>query len=295
MIFCPLSSPALTTNSNTHQPPKPPNINNHDARCCFISPNYIDNIHFVSINMVAVSVSLSDITRLSDLAARLGVDVRALQLVKLHPTAICKGKECILPAAESNRGFCVLCSQQWFPRNTSAELNRRGHGLYGPKFMCIYNNCTSPPKACCCDTPLCEKIGYSHEGMFRLPSKPEKDVKDFVAALGIQDKDLRDKIIQDPRNHRIAPWHISPDHREQVEGGKWRIKKIEVYKDRDGKAWKFAPPNYTLQDYVNVEIHVLKPSRQSTYYEESTSFVRLFKKSYELLHRVLLTNAIISE
>ena len=147
MIFCPLSSPALTANSNTHQPPKPPNINNHDARCCFISPNYIDNIHFVSINMVAVSVSLSDITRLSDLAARLGVDVRALQLVKLHPTAFCKGKECILPAAESNRGFCVLCSQQWFPRNTSAELNRRGHGLYGPKFMRIYNNCTSPPKA----------------------------------------------------------------------------------------------------------------------------------------------------
>eukprot|EP00956_Cyclotella_meneghiniana_P016562 scaffold26151_cov36-Cyclotella_meneghiniana.AAC.1 len=33
MVFCPLSSPALTANSNTHQPPKPPNINNHDARC----------------------------------------------------------------------------------------------------------------------------------------------------------------------------------------------------------------------------------------------------------------------
>eukprot|EP00956_Cyclotella_meneghiniana_P012660 scaffold18013_cov48-Cyclotella_meneghiniana.AAC.2 len=53
-----------------------------------MSPNYTDNFHFVGFNIVAVSVSLSDITRLSDLAAHLGVDVRAIQLVKLHPTAI---------------------------------------------------------------------------------------------------------------------------------------------------------------------------------------------------------------
>ena len=53
-----------------------------------MSPNYTDNFHFVGFKIVAVSVSLSDITRLSDLAAHLGVDVRAIQLVKLHPTAI---------------------------------------------------------------------------------------------------------------------------------------------------------------------------------------------------------------
>lgn len=204
--------------------------------------------------MVAVSVSLSDITQLSDLASHLGVDVRALQLVSLHPTTICKGKTCLLPAAESNRGYCILCAQQWFPRDTSAELNRRGHGLFGPKFLRMYNNCQSPPKACCCDTPLCEKIGYSHEGMLRLPSKSEKDVRDFVTALGIQDKTLRSKMISDPRSHLIAPWHISPDHRELI-NGRWRLKKLDVYKDRDGKGWNFAPPNHALQDYVNVEIH----------------------------------------
>ena len=227
--------------------------------------------------MVAVSVSLSDITQLSDLAAHLGVDVRALQLVSLHPTSICKGKTCILQAAESNRGYCILCAQQWFPRDTSAELNRRGHGLYGPKFMRIYNKCQSPPKACCCDTPLCEKIGYSHEGMFCLPSKSEKNVRDFVMALGIQDKNLRSKMISDPRSHRIAPWHISPDHREKVEG-KWRLKKLDVYKDRDGKGWNFAPPNHALQDYVDVEIHEYRQQYEYCRNGYNDSLPNWFKK-----------------
>eukprot|EP00956_Cyclotella_meneghiniana_P037816 scaffold145202_cov37-Cyclotella_meneghiniana.AAC.1 len=206
--------------------------------------------------MVVTTVSLDSITQLSDLATYLGVDVKALRLVSLHRTVICKRDGCILPAAEHNRSKCILCSQRWFPLSTSAANGRRGYGLYGPKFMRSYQNCKSPPASCCCDTPLCEKIGYSHEGMITLPSKTkcDKDLISFINALGIQDRTLRDKIIEQPRSYRVAPWHISPNHREFV-SGKWSLKKMDVYKDRDGKAWPFAPPNHSLQEYIDVEIH----------------------------------------
>ena len=205
--------------------------------------------------MAVISVSLDGIT-LSDLAAHLDVDVKALRLVTLHSTAICRRAGCILPAAENNRGKCILCSQRWFPLPTSAANGRRGHGLYGPKYMRNYLSCKSPPASCCCDTPLCEKIGYSHEGMFSLPSKTKCDnvLLSFVNALGINDRTIRDKILEQPRSYRVAPWHISPNHREFV-SGKWRLKKMDRYKDRDGKAWSFAPPNHSLQEYIDVEIH----------------------------------------
>ena len=30
---------------------------------------------------------------------------------------------------------------------------------------------------------------------------------------------------------------------------------MDRYEDRDGKAWSFAPPNHSLQEYIDVEIH----------------------------------------
>jgi hypothetical protein len=109
--------------------------------------------------------SLSDVGTLTQLASTLKVDIKALHLVRISPS-LCRSLSCNLPSCEGNHGYCILCSQTWFP---TSESRTRGHGLHGPEYMREYNGVVQR-KACCCDIPLCEKIGYSHSGMFRLPA-----------------------------------------------------------------------------------------------------------------------------
>jgi hypothetical protein len=114
--------------------------------------------------------------------------------------------------------------------------------------MRTYNGHVSK-KACCCDTPLCEQIGYSHEGMFRIPTDPSRRGK-VLSALGIKSADLRNKIHSNPRSYMIAPWHYHPEHRVLSDNGAWIFRDLEVYTDNDGKKFDFPPPNAKLRDYI---------------------------------------------
>ena len=118
----------------------------------------------------------------SDLATALCVAVPALDSVSLV-SLVCQRSECSLAAAKHNNGYCVLHLQSWFPSELNKfgqpSVKRRGYGLYGPQFLLGYRN--SNPTTCACSSPLCEKLGYSHHGMFRFP----KDSTDSVKAARI--------------------------------------------------------------------------------------------------------------
>ena len=107
------------------------------------------------------------------------------------------------------------------------------------------------PSACACESKLCEMIGYSHDGMMRFPSeKNETELKEAIRVLGIQSPDKRDKILETPRSFQIAPWHYDLKHLEKQDG-KWRIRKMEKYVDSDGKSFTFAPPNGSVQNFID--------------------------------------------
>lgn len=73
--------------------------------------------------MAVLDFVLADISTLSGLAEKLGVPVKALDLVSLTDMK-CKRKDCQLLAAQFNNGKCVLCSQSWFTR--VIDLNGKG-------------------------------------------------------------------------------------------------------------------------------------------------------------------------
>ena len=118
--------------------------------------------------MPSATVNLNSARTRADLAASLRVPEPALDLVSLLP-ARCKNSGCTLSAAEHNYGRCVLCRQVWFPRAKN-NIRRRGHGLFGNEFLRGFEGKVA--SACCCASPLCEKIGYSASGMFRFPTNP---------------------------------------------------------------------------------------------------------------------------
>ncbi|KAL3777636.1 hypothetical protein ACHAWO_012525 [Cyclotella atomus] len=188
--------------------------------------------------------SLSDVSTLTQLASTLQVDVKALHLVRIS-SDFCRSPSCNLPSCEGNNRYCILCSQTWFPvPSKSISRNSRGHGLYGPEYMRLYNGVLQK-KACCCDMPLCEKIGYSHSGMFRLPADNTHRTQ-AINALGIQTLALRDDLHSNHRSHRLAPWHFHPNHLEMGEDGTWRFKKMPAYFDQENKKFAFPPPNASL-------------------------------------------------
>ena len=116
--------------------------------------------------MPSTAVNLDSARTRADLAASLRVPKPALDLVSLRPTQ-CTSVGCTLSAAEHNYGRCILCRQVWFPR--AENESRRGHGLFGNEFLRGFEGKVA--SACCCASPLCEKIGYSASGMFRFPKK----------------------------------------------------------------------------------------------------------------------------
>ena len=129
----------------------------------------------------------------------------------------------------------------------------RGHGLYGQRFMRLFGDKKNPPATCCCSSALCEKIGYSHEGMFSIP-KDEAECRQFLTKLGL-DAQSRNRILQKPRGIFVAPWHFHPRHREMDEvTGRLKIKQLPEYKDDEGKVTSYAPPNYNVQEFIDFEI-----------------------------------------
>ena len=108
---------------------------------------------------------LADISTRSELADKIGVDVKAFDYIKLSTTT-CINEDCNLLAVLKNNGRCLLCSQSWYPRKLKSngvplKKPQRGHGLHGLQFMYDYGR--SKPTTCCCDNPLCEEIGYPRE------------------------------------------------------------------------------------------------------------------------------------
>lgn len=157
--------------------------------------------------MPPLSFRLKDVRSRTELAAQLGVDRKTLGLVSLM-AGTCKADGCGLPAALNDFNKCVMCRQGWFPVEPTGERlrNIRGHGLYGPQFLRNCSSSKSAPQSCCCESPLCEKIGYSHEGMFCLPTT-RAECKEAIRVLGIKSPEQREKIAKSPRNHKVAPWH----------------------------------------------------------------------------------------
>ena len=198
---------------------------------------------------------LSDVSTRSDLASKIGVDVKALELVKLSQST-CTTVGCNLHALLKNNGRCLLCQQSWYPRQFNSKGDRlkncRGHGLYGPQFMYDYEGRPNP-SACCCDTPLCEKIGYSHEGMISFPTDP-KLIKGTIRVLGLQDEEKKKKIINTPKSYHIAPWHYIDNHLVRGEDGNWKTRTMSRYRDKDGAYHDFCPPNASLETYVNTKM-----------------------------------------
>ena len=100
--------------------------------------------------MSILSPALYNIRTTRELADTLNVPVPALRLVLLAPLSCIRSK-CSLSAALNNRGYCILCSQRWFP----LEFDPQGRpALNHPN-------------------TLCKSIGYIHHGMFCFPKDPE--------------------------------------------------------------------------------------------------------------------------
>jgi hypothetical protein len=106
---------------------------------------------------------------------------------------------------------------------------------------------------------LCRKIGYDHQGMMSLPPGHEKCIA-ALTALAV-DPARRQQIVDSRRNYKVAHWHYSPRHRmKDHSSGKWMLRKPlsldgGKYIDRDRKRWDFAPPNHSLQQYIEDEIN----------------------------------------
>lgn len=203
--------------------------------------------------------SYASIRSRSVLAANLGVPLEALDLVSLCPST-CKTEGCPFPSAKHNKGVCVDCGQFWYPKEKNKDgvqlkKGRRGHGLYGRQFMRLYGSAKSPPPACCCSLAICEKIGYSHEGMMCLPSDPSQ-CEEALKALNVP-SDRRGYIVANPGKYRVAPWHFDPRHRRRSSfNNNWVFRQLGTYMDADGKKFGFPPPNYSPLRFIENEIAV---------------------------------------
>eukprot|EP00573_Skeletonema_grethae_P000959 CAMPEP_0201689626 /NCGR_PEP_ID=MMETSP0578-20130828/3186_1 /ASSEMBLY_ACC=CAM_ASM_000663 /TAXON_ID=267565 /ORGANISM="Skeletonema grethea, Strain CCMP 1804" /LENGTH=365 /DNA_ID=CAMNT_0048174325 /DNA_START=17 /DNA_END=1114 /DNA_ORIENTATION=+ len=209
--------------------------------------------------MTTSDVRFSEIKTRTELANTLNVDVKALDLVKLLSTT-CTTEGCNYPGVENNHRRCIVCQQSWFPRQYNKKgkplKNCRGYGLYGPQFMRRWRNIS--PTTCCCETPLCEEIGYSHHGMFALPTDP-KMRREAIRVLGIKTPEKIDNLTK--KGGWVCPWHYRKDtHRVWHDDG-WQLRKMSKYRDADRKIFAFPPPNANIQDFIDNEIPAYGYSR----------------------------------
>ena len=158
------------------------------------------------MDMAVPLINLYSITRRSDLANELSIPLAALDTVMLS-TRQCRRAGCALYAAQHNFGYCVLHSQSWFPKEVNRfgqpSANRRGYDMYGPQFLRNFTGKTV--SSCCCSSPLCKRLGNSHDVMFCFPTKPEQ-VAEAARVLGLLPAE-RQWIVNSPRDFKIAPWH----------------------------------------------------------------------------------------
>ncbi|KAL7537784.1 hypothetical protein ACHAXR_008075 [Thalassiosira sp. AJA248-18] len=94
-----------------------------------------------------------------------------------------------------------------------------------------------------CGLPAALNNFHNHEGMFCLPTK-EAERREAIRVLGIKSREQRDKILESPRNYKVAPWHYHPWHRVRGgEDGRWQLlRSLDEYKDSDDKSFAFPPP-----------------------------------------------------
>lgn len=214
--------------------------------------------------MVFYEFIFKDYPSRTELSNRLGVPPRALDVISFTGS-LCK--RCNrLPAVLNNQGRCVSCQQTWFPRELKENGERakhcRGHGLLGPQFMRLFGEGINSPKSCACSMQLCEKIGYSHAGTFRFPTKPD-ECAIAMEMLNIP-SERRPKIASNPRNFAIAPWHYSPEHRTLGANQCWTMKKLDRYVDHHGAEYSFPPPNWDVQRFIDEEVDPPTPLGDET-------------------------------
>ncbi|EJK68248.1 hypothetical protein THAOC_10592 [Thalassiosira oceanica] len=228
--------------------------------------------------MTVFAFDLKEIRTATEMASKLSVGRRALDYVNLSTEKTCKTCA-VLPAALTNQNRCILCRQGWYPRLHGDDGERleqcRGHKLYGPEFGRVYRGKVG--KTCCCESEVCEGIGYSHQGMIRLPSE-ESQCVEFLRLLGIQSSRRRCEMAKDHRNHRVAHWHFHPEHKvlDQTTG-MYTIKRLTTYKDGDNRVHQSlgnnAPPNYKVERYVD-EITLSDGYRRGGYDDKPPSWLR---------------------
>eukprot|EP00984_Skeletonema_dohrnii_P017350 scaffold7876_cov70-Skeletonema_dohrnii-CCMP3373.AAC.2 len=113
---------------------------------------------------------------------------------------------------------------------------------------------------CACESELCQKIGYSHDGMFCFPADDSKCTT-AMRLLGIQSPDHKAAIANNPRHNYIAPWHFHRNHLTKKSDGRWAIQNMEKFTDNEGKTFGFAPPNGNVQQFID---QVILPMGHST-------------------------------
>eukprot|EP00562_Extubocellulus_spinifer_P031445 CAMPEP_0178710732 /NCGR_PEP_ID=MMETSP0699-20121125/17939_1 /TAXON_ID=265572 /ORGANISM="Extubocellulus spinifer, Strain CCMP396" /LENGTH=841 /DNA_ID=CAMNT_0020359303 /DNA_START=197 /DNA_END=2725 /DNA_ORIENTATION=+ len=191
----------------------------------------------------------------TEVAEALGVPAVALDYVSLLENKCCKQRGCSFPSADRNYGKCVRHGRSWFPRKVKGDgsdsKHCRGHFLLGSKFQREYQGIIVP--SCCCTDKTCEGIGYSHEGMMRIPSDDGKDAGEFLGALPGMTQQRKKQILADRSKFFVAPWHFHPKHR-YMKDGRWHLRKDSRYVDADGKVFYSAPPNYLPQSYIDFEV-----------------------------------------
>mmetsp|Transcript_20713 Transcript_20713/g.42280 ORF Transcript_20713/g.42280 Transcript_20713/m.42280 type:complete len:295 (-) Transcript_20713:32-916(-) len=201
----------------------------------------------------------------TELAEALGVPTGALDYVSLLEDKCCKKGGCSFPPANRNYGKCVCHGKSWYPRKVNADGSdakyRRGHFLLGSKFQREHEGVAMP--CCCCSDKTCEGIGYSHEGMMRVPSDEDADAGAFLSVLPGMTEDRKKQIMADRVNYFVAPWHFHPKHR-YMKDGKWQLRKWDRYVDADGKIFDAAPPNYLPQSYIDFEVKSPQLGRERT-------------------------------
>ena len=63
------------------------------------------------------------------------------------------------------------------------------------------------------------------------------------------------KSAQTPDNTRyVAVWHFHAQHCCRMEDESWRLRKFPKYRDSEGKAFSYPPPNVSVQRFIDEEI-----------------------------------------
>jgi hypothetical protein len=193
-----------------------------------------------------------------DLASRFELSLDVLYCARIEADAnICGVESCQYPALEQNRSCCALHKQNWWPRKSLDQVQkRRGYLLLGAEYAQRPGKSDIPttrekgkfhPLPCQCSQKLCEGIGWSADTA-RVP-KGTPLPSCIVPTISVRDKD---------RPLRLAPWHFSPECRVQLPNGTW---KLTFSNDEDD----FPSPEYDLEDFLEEPGMVEYQARKSSF------------------------------